>query len=115
MSDVMQLGVGINEPTIEIIRDFQVEGLTGSFIEYTFHLDQGVKSFDEDRLYDDLEGKFPVFTVDDYTDEEWSAVVVRSWDKDLDPLFMNEHEAYEAVWPYTRVMNEIDIEEYIIR
>lgn len=111
----MQLGVGINEPTIEIIRDCQFEGLTGSFIEYTFHPDKGVKSFDVNRLVGDISGRVPFLDIEDYTHEEFPAVVVRLWCHNLDPFLMNEHEAYEAVWPFTRVMNAIDIEEYIIR
>ena len=115
MSDIMQLSVGIDEPAIEITRDFQIEGLTGSFIGYTFRPEPGVKSFDADRMYKDLKKHIGVIEVHDYTDDEDPAVVALVWDTSFDPLFMNEYEAYEAIWPYTRVINKIDIEDYVTR
>lgn len=73
------------------------------------------ESFDSDRLYKDLKKHVGVIDIHEFTDDEWPAVIVQTWDTNLDPLFMNEHEAYEAVWPWTRVMNEIDIEDYVTR
>ena len=112
MFEFRQLGVGAGEPTIEIYCNEKYSAGSAQYA-YTPTSNDGV--LDDSALVKDVVNSLPVdepVVVEDYSNEDWPAVVVSVRVRDLD-LTMDDEELYERLYPITEVMNGIDIDSYI--
>lgn len=111
---IRQIGVGIAEPTIEI----RNAANNKAWVEYTF---TGVGGQGGEchplAIREDLLMTLPAIYSDvyviDYTDEEFPALAVIVILPGLD-TDQPEEELYDELWPITQVINNLEVEAYIV-